>query len=996
MAKKLAILDLKETNTASGFVGLGAKAGRIFQKVGTVETLLTLEGHTHTATEITDTLTKVMMTVAERNKLSLLSNYTLTKAKIEELLTGDITTHTHSQYLTEYTDTKYTAGTNVQISGANVISATDTKYSLPTASGTTLGGIKVGTRLSISNGVLSATQQTANDFTTVLKNKLDGIAEGATNLKLGTSSSTAYRGDRGNAAYTHISDAVKHITADERTTWNNKWDYNATTIAGVKVTNATNADKATTLASARTIGISGGATGTATSFNGSKNITIPITAMDASKLSTGTLPDARLSGTYTGFSHKINGTNTIFTSPSSGSDSRGRTIFGLAEYRAHSSAATGAIVFIAPFSKASTIMKSIEIDGMIYSPSNAVRVVINNYTSGLTKKMSYGTVDIQVRVGETADGKFCVILGDVATKWYYPHFTLSKAMFSHSSVADTSCYGWTTALVTSLTGYVNISAEVANSPIVTNITGSATKLTTARTIGGVSFNGTANINLPGVNTAGNQNTSGTAAKATILANTRAINGTNFNGSTAITTEHWGTARTLSFTGDVTGTSSVNGSENVATAMTLANVATAGTYKSVTINAKGLVTSGTNPTTLAGYGITDAVTLNTTQTITGTKTFNAHINTGNITPLATASHNIGTSSLMYEKAYIRRIDTQSGYNLRFNVAGSEYMTINTSGNVGIGTTSPAYKLDVSGDVRATGTFRGSLTGNASSASAVSTSAENTGTTSRYILFANSASGNQALKTDSGLKYVPTTNTITATLAGNASSATKLQTARTIAGVSFDGSENIDIPFANLASKPTTLAGYGITALDVKNTAGLNADTLSLGMGSRVIGSNSIALGSGSWASGSYSIALGSDSWLSGSNSLSIMGYLDGDSSVTIGGYVEANNSVAIGVYSICEEPNTGVLGTNGTGGNGANKWIIPGNLAIGKATSATSALDVNGVIKATGVNTPKVDFGNGFTIEPSGAELVFKYNNVIKQRMLSDGSIVSTNELSAHQ
>jgi hypothetical protein len=41
----------------------------------------------------------------------------------------------------------------------------------------------------------------------------------------------------------------------------------------------------------------------------------------------------------------------------------------------------------------------------------------------------------------------------------------------------------------------------------------ATALATARTIGGVSFNGTANINLPGVNTTGNQNTSGSAATA---------------------------------------------------------------------------------------------------------------------------------------------------------------------------------------------------------------------------------------------------------------------------------------------------------------------------------------------------------------------------------------------------------------------------------------------------------------------------------------------------
>ena len=36
---------------------------------------------------------------------------------------------------------------------------------------------------------------------------------------------------------------------------------------------------------------------------------------------------------------------------------------------------------------------------------------------------------------------------------------------------------------------------------------------TARNIGGVSFNGTANIDLPGVNTGGNQDTSGTATQA---------------------------------------------------------------------------------------------------------------------------------------------------------------------------------------------------------------------------------------------------------------------------------------------------------------------------------------------------------------------------------------------------------------------------------------------------------------------------------------------------
>jgi hypothetical protein len=64
-----------------------------------------------------------------------------------------------------------------------------------------------------------------------------------------------------------------------------------------------------------------------------------------------------------------------------------------------------------------------------------------------------------------------------------------------------------------------------------NTTGSAATLTTARTIGGVSFNGSANINLPGVNSAGNQNTSGSAAT---LTEPRAINGVDFDGSAAIT------------------------------------------------------------------------------------------------------------------------------------------------------------------------------------------------------------------------------------------------------------------------------------------------------------------------------------------------------------------------------------------------------------------------------------------------------------------------------
>ncbi|GAG81032.1 unnamed protein product, partial [marine sediment metagenome] len=48
-------------------------------------------------------------------------------------------------------------------------------------------------------------------------------------------------------------------------------------------------------------------------------------------------------------------------------------------------------------------------------------------------------------------------------------------------------------------------------------------------------------------------------------------------------------------------------------------------------------------------------------------------------------------------------------IRFEVDGSEKMRLDTNGNVGIGTTTPAYKLDVSGSLRATGesTFTSNL-------------------------------------------------------------------------------------------------------------------------------------------------------------------------------------------------------------------------------------------------------------------------------------------------
>jgi hypothetical protein len=121
--------------------------------------------------------------------------------------------------------------------------------------------------------------------------------------------------------------------------------------------------------------------------------------------------------------------------------------------------------------------------------------------------------------------------------------TITAALTGNASTATTLQTARTIGGV-SFNGAANINlpgVNTAGTQATSGNAGSATVLQTARTIGGVSFNGSANINLPGVNTGGNQNTSGSsasctgnAATATILQTTRTINGTSFNGSANIT------------------------------------------------------------------------------------------------------------------------------------------------------------------------------------------------------------------------------------------------------------------------------------------------------------------------------------------------------------------------------------------------------------------------------------------------------------------------------
>jgi len=169
----------------------------------------------------------------------------------------------------------------------------------------------------------------------------------------------------------------------------------------------------------------------------------------------------------------------------------------------------------------------------------------------------------------------------------------------------------TANLTGNVTGNVTGSAGTA-----TGNAGSATVLATARTIGGVSFDGSANINLPGVNAAGTQDTSGNADTATALETARTIGGVSFDGSAninlpgvnasgtqntsgnAATATAFASGRTIAITGDLAYTSpSFDGSGNVTAAGTLATVnSNTGSFGSataipvVTVNGKGLVTA----------------------------------------------------------------------------------------------------------------------------------------------------------------------------------------------------------------------------------------------------------------------------------------------------------------------------------------------------------------------------------------------------------------------
>ena len=205
-------------------------------------------------------------------------------------------------------------------------------------------------------------------------------------------------------------------------------------------------------------------------------------------------------------------------------------------------------------------------------------------------------------------------------------------------------------------GNQDTTGNAATSSSTTGNAGSATVLQTARTIGGVSFNGSANINLPGVNATGNQNTSGSsasttgnAATATVLQTARTIGGVSFNGSANINLPGVNSAGNQSTTG------------NAATATTLLS------YRAI----NGVSFNGSANITVEPY-VEDAVATSVTRYLTfvdnstaGYKRLNEDANLSynpgtNVLTVPTVALSNGSLQLSQGDSTGLRITTAYGY------------------------------------------------------------------------------------------------------------------------------------------------------------------------------------------------------------------------------------------------------------------------------------------------------------------------------------------------
>ncbi|MEZ2820238.1 hypothetical protein ACBQ36_10440 [Escherichia coli] len=371
-------------------------------------------------------------------------------------------------------------------------------------------------------------------------------------------------------------------------------------------------------------------------------------------------------------------------------------------------------------------------------------------------------------------------------------------------------------------GSANINLPGVNTTGNQNTTGNAataTKLQTARTIGGVRFDGTANINLPGVNVAGNQNTSGNAATATKLQTARTINGVSFDGSKNIelTPRSIGTinSATMSFSGGAgwfkLATVTMPQASSVVYISLIGGAGfNVGAPHQAGISELVLRAGNGNP-----KGITGALWRRTSVGFTNFAWVN-------------------TSGDTYD-VYVEIGNYATGVNIQWDYTSNASVTIHTSptytANKPTGLTDGTVYVIYSSHIKPTATDVGALPitggnlngGLTATGEIISKSANglriaygsygffirNDGSNT-YFMLTNSGNSlgtynslrpliinnaNGAVTIANGLNV---TGGVNGSLNGNASTATKLQTARKISGVSFDGSSDITLKASHVGA------------------------------------------------------------------------------------------------------------------------------------------------------------------------------------------------------
>ncbi|MEV9868305.1 tail fiber protein [Escherichia coli] len=353
-----------------------------------------------------------------------------------------------------------------------------------------------------------------------------------------------------------------------------------------------------------------------------------------------------------------------------------------------------------------------------------------------------------------------------------------------------------------------------------NTTGNAataTKLQAARTIGGVSFDGSANIDLPGVNKTGNQSTTGNAATATKLLTARTINGVSFDGSANISLSPANIGCPASPTGWLT---TGNNGESITTAQLVTLLQNNGAFNTKAWFARcawAYANSASIPDSETGCGIIPLAGAVIEVFSNNTNNYTIRITTATTTSVSGALTNAefiyvsnGTS---YSPGWRR------AYNTKNKPTAADVGALPLSGGALTGGLTAAGEIiskSANGLRIAYGNYGFFIRNDGSSTCFMLTDSGNSlGTYNRLRpLIINNANG--AVTIGNGLNV---TGGINGSLNGNAATATKLQTARTIGGVSFDGSANINLPGVNTTGNQNT-TGNAATATKLQTARNIN--------------------------------------------------------------------------------------------------------------------------------------------------------------------------------